>query len=159
MEEGIKADRQQWEKRMGGWKDKEEALITQATYCPQTKWINEGGIWRHRKDLTVHGRLKLAQLNSAMIEHPHWGREERGKGKMVQKFEAYFKLPLALINGLASSLSLTGRRSQRTRPWVNLWKIVMNLHTIALGAHLKHRPGSMSAQNAAGHLQKLKMAN
>lgn len=151
----MKADREQWEKS----EVKDGSFNNPGRLLPTNQMNKWRGVWRHRKDLTVHGRLNLAQLNSAMIEHPHWGRKEREKWKMVQKFEAYFNLPFALINGLASLLSLRGRRSQQTWPWVNLWKIVMNLHTIALGAHLKRRPGSMSAWTATGRLQKLKMTN
>lgn len=33
---------------------------------------------------------------------------------------------------------------------------VVNLHTTALGAHLKYSPGSMSTWNSTGGLQKLK---
>lgn len=109
-------------------------------FMPTNQMNKRRGIWRHRKDLTVHGRLNSAQLNSAMREHPQRGRRERGKWKWVQKFEAYLYLPFALISGLASSLSLRGRRSRRRRPWVNLWEIVVNLHATAPGTHGKCRP-------------------
>lgn len=67
---------------------------------------------------------------------------------MDQKFEAYFHLPFALINGLAS-LQRPGREQE-----------VMNLHTIAQGAHLKCRdPEALSEWNATGALQKLQMTN
>lgn len=162
-EEGIKADREQWEKsevkdgRMeGGIRGCFNNLDRFLPTNQMNKWR---GIWRHRKDLTVHGRLNSAQLNSAMREHPQRGRRERGKWKWVQKFEAYLNLPFALISGLTSSLSLRGRRSQQPWPWVSLWEIVMNLHTIAPGAHGKCRPGSMSWWNDTGGLQKLKMTN
>lgn len=143
-EEGIKADREQWEKsRMeGGMRG---CFNNLGRSLPTNQMNKRRGIWRHRKDLTVHGRLNSAQLNSAMREHPQRGRREKGKWKWVQKFKAYLDLPFALISGLTSLLSLRGRRSQRPRPWVNLWEIVMNLHTITLGALGKCRPGSMSA--------------